>query len=70
MAARQQKRLTKELTDLTNGSIDGVGIDIVDDIITNWNVHIMGPSDTPYDGGRFTVNINFADNYPFKCPVI
>ena len=68
MAARSQKRLTKELGDLNGGGIEGVTIDLVTDQITNWNVHIMGPDDSPYKGGKFTVNIDFSDNYPFKCP--
>ena len=38
------------------------------DQITNWNVILLGPADSPYTGGKFIVNIDFSDNYPFKCP--
>ena len=68
MAARQQKRLSKEMNDMKNDPIPGVTIDLVNDQITNWNVHIEGPADSPYAGGKFTVNVDFSDNYPFKCP--
>ena len=68
MAARQQKRLSKELNDMKNDPIPGVVIDLVADQITNWNVHIDGPESSPYAGGKFTVNVDFSDNYPFKCP--
>ena len=70
MAARQQKRLSKEMNDLNSSPIEGVTMDIVQDQITNWNVHIQGPAGTPYEGGKFTANIDFSDNYPFKCPKV
>ena len=28
----------------------------------------MGPLDSPYEGGKFIVNIDFTDNYPYKAP--
>ena len=31
---------------------------------------IDGPAGTPYEGGKFVVNIDFSDNYPFKCPAM
>ena len=70
MAARQQKRLSKEMNDLNTAPIEGISMDIVQDQITNWNVHIQGPAGSPYEGGKFTVNIDFSDNYPFKCPKV
>ena len=29
---------------------------------------ILGPPNTPYDGGVFTVNLQFEAGYPFKRP--
>eukprot|EP00347_Sterkiella_histriomuscorum_P016547 403352774 len=63
-------RLNKELTDLNNNSIEGVSIEIVGDTLTNWNATILGPQDSPYEGGKFVVNIDFSDNYPFKAPKV
>ena len=68
--AKQQKRLSKEMQDLNASPLEGVAIDLVSDQLTHWNVHITGPEDTPYAGGRFTVSIDFSDNYPFKCPKV
>ena len=66
--ARQQKRLSKELNDMNGDPVPGVTIDLVQDSIVNWNVKIQGPAGTPYEGGTFIVNVDFSDNYPFKCP--
>jgi ubiquitin-conjugating enzyme E2 D/E len=59
------------LTDLNNNNpIEGVSITIVGDNLTNWNATMIGPIDTPYEGGKFIVNIDFSDNYPFKAPKV
>ena len=35
--------------------------------IYEWTGHITGPSDTPYEGGTFFLNIHLPDTYPY-CP--
>ena len=35
-----------------------------------WNITIDGPEGTPFIGGKFVVNLDFTDNYPFKPPKI
>ena len=50
--------------------IPGATITLVQDNIVIWDVIIDGPAGTPYEGGKFTVNIDFSDNYPFKCPAM
>ena len=68
--AKSNKRLSKELESLNAAGMDNISIDLVGESMTSWNVHIAGPKDTPYAGGKFTVNIDYSDNYPFKCPKI
>ena len=70
MAARQQKRLAKEMADMGVDPIPGASIALVHDNIVNWDVTIDGPAGTPFEGGKFVVNIDFSNNYPFKCPVM
>ena len=70
MAARQSKRLSKEMNDLNKDPISGVEIKIVDDNIAMWHIIIDGPSGTPYEGGKFVILADFTDNYPFKCPKV
>ncbi len=47
----------------------GVTIEVANDLFM-WKVLIDGPEGTPFVGGKFIVNVDFSDNYPFKPPKI
>jgi ubiquitin-conjugating enzyme E2 D len=65
-----QKRITRELQELQKNSMTHCTAGPTDDNIMKWQGTIFGPSDTPYHGGLFFLDISFPENYPFKPPKI
>jgi len=51
-----------------NDPIDGVSIGMSEDNIFEWSVTILGPKDSPYEGGIFKARIIFPDNFPLYPP--
>lgn len=41
-----------------------------EDDLTKWSGTLVGPSDTPYEGGIFQLEITFPEEYPYKPPKI
>lgn len=69
--ATWQKRLAKDLKDLTDNGFDvgpeNPGDEMALDVFC---VTLQGPKDTPYEGGRWRVRFTIGTNFPFNSPSV
>lgn len=71
--AHRNRRLQKEIQDILKDTHSGITIsnpqgdsDITD--FTHFHGLFQGPPDTPYESGRYEVDIRITPEYPFKPP--
>ncbi|KAL1915976.1 uncharacterized protein VTP21DRAFT_6364 [Calcarisporiella thermophila] len=61
--------LKKQLKDLKKNPVEGFSAGLVDDNdVFEWEVMIIGPPDTPYEGGFFKAKMSFPKTYPMMPP--
>jgi len=70
MAADQASLLLKrQLQELTKKPVEGFSAGLVDDDnLFKWEVMVMGPTDSFYEGGFFKAHLMFPQDYPQKPP--
>lgn len=64
------KRINKELAEISKDPPAGCSAAPKDKDMYKWKAIISGPTDTPYSGGIFSLEIEFPKEYPFKPPHI
>ena len=63
--------LMKQLKDLNKRPVEGFSAGLKDDDDPFvWEIMIMGPPDTPYEGGFFQAEMNFPKEYPNMPPTL
>ena len=64
------KTLTEEWKDLESDPPESYNASPIDEDMYHWRATIMGPPDTPYDGGVWFLDIEFPQKYPSIPPQI
>jgi ubiquitin-conjugating enzyme (huntingtin interacting protein 2) len=70
MASNKARRITKELADLHADSQSQVHAETVGEDVTKLKGSFAGPTGTPYEGGKYEINIEIPSEYPFRPPVM
>ena len=63
------KRLLKELK-LLEDTFECYNARIVDEDLFHWQASISGPADSPYEGGKFQLDVRIPLDYPLHPPRI
>ena len=65
------KRLAQEFKELMSSETDGIAAGpVTSDSLLEWEALIVGPTDTPYDGGCFGCVLSFPQDYPLSPPTM
>jgi len=68
MSQNRNRRIAKEIQDVHNDPKCHVKVEALADDMTNLHGNFVGPPDTPYEGGKYEVEIKIPNEYPFKPP--
>ena len=61
--------LRRQLTELTKRPVEGFSAGLVDDNnLYEWEIMIIGPPDTLYEGGFFKARLTFPPEFPIQPP--
>lgn len=65
------RRIQRELEELRANPLETCSAGpIKEEDLHAWEATILGPKDSPYEGGCFSLRIEFPVNYPFRPPKV
>ncbi|KAJ1734346.1 ubiquitin-conjugating enzyme E2 N [Coemansia biformis] len=64
------KRILKEIERLHNDPAPGIDVTPVNDSIRYFQVVMAGPSQSPYQGGQFKLELFLPEDYPMSPPKV
>lgn len=65
------RRLTREYQHIVKEPIENINIFFPnEENILHWEAILQGPSETPYEGGNFNIQLIFDDEYPHSPPEV
>ncbi|KAI2601867.1 ubiquitin-conjugating enzyme/RWD-like protein [Hypoxylon sp. NC1633] len=72
MASSRARRVAKELSDMEADAKSGITAQPANNTgdLTHLKACIPGPPGTPYEGGRFIVDVKIPGEYPFRPPTM
>ncbi|CAG0898240.1 unnamed protein product [Darwinula stevensoni] len=70
IAVQRIKREFKEVAKSEEGAKCEIRVELVNDSFTELRGEIAGPPDTPYEGGKYHLEIKVPETYPFNPPKV
>ncbi|GAB1222074.1 hypothetical protein ENUP19_0306G0014 [Entamoeba nuttalli] len=66
----RQRRIAQETKNILTNPPSGIKVTIDENNLDYWKAIIDGPPDTPYEGGKFALDVFLPENYPYNPPII
>ena len=70
MIPNKATRVKKEFEELMKNKSAGFVVSQINSDLFHWKAVIKGPPDTVYEGGKFQIDINIPDEYPYQPPKV
>jgi ubiquitin-protein ligase len=70
MSTAARKRLMRDFKRLQKDPPVGIQAAPLDNNVMAWQAVILGPDDTPWEGGTFKLLLEFTEDYPNKPPAV